>query len=217
MSQPPPAERSSSVARAPLTKNARHSRVAALLAGRPVRSQQELGLLLAAQGVHVTQATLSRDLGELGAYKVRTADGGLAYALPDGADRGTRSAGVGAAQLARRLEELLLSAEAVTGNVVLRTPPGGAHLLASSIDAAELPEVAGTIAGDDTVLLICRTLDGRPSVEVADVLAGRLLAAADGLARGGAEPSVEVDPALDPDLEESGPEPSVPDRGLAAR
>src|SRR3954447_24935402 len=105
-------------ARAPLTKNARHSRVSALLAGRSVRSQQELGLLLAAQGVHVTQATLSRDLGELGAYKVRTADGGLAYALPDGTDRGGRSGGTGAAALARRLEELLLSAEGGGGNVV---------------------------------------------------------------------------------------------------
>jgi transcriptional regulator of arginine metabolism len=199
-------------ARAPLTKNARHSRVAALLAGRPVRSQQELGHLLAAQGVHVTQATLSRDLGELGAYKVRTADGGLAYALPDGVDRGARSGGLGAAHLARRLEELLLSAEAVAGNVVLRTPPGGAHLLASSIDAAELAEVAGTIAGDDTVLLICRTLDGRSGGEAADALAGRLLAAADGLARGEVEPS-EAEPPTQP----SAPEPApVPDRGLAA-
>src|SRR3954465_13889768 len=116
-------------ARAPLTKNARHSRVAALLAARSVRSQQELGLLLAAQGVHVTQATLSRDLGDGGAYKVRTGDGGLAYALPDGTDRGSRPGTSGTAQLARRLEELLLSSEAAGSSVVLRTPPGGAHLL----------------------------------------------------------------------------------------
>src|SRR3954447_25979894 len=177
-------------ARAPLTKNARHSRVAALLAARSVRSQQELGMLLAAQGVHVTQATLSRDLGELGAYKVRTGDGNLVYALPESAERTGRSGGV--AGLARRLEELLLSSEAAGGNVVLRTPPGGAHLLASSIDAAELAEVAGTIAGDDTVLLICRALEGRPGVEVAEALAERLLAAAEGLARGPADAPVEV-------------------------
>ncbi|HSP36610.1 MAG TPA: arginine repressor [Frankiaceae bacterium] len=187
---PAPANRSS-VARAPLTKNARHSRVAALLAGRPVRSQQELGLLLADQGVHVTQATLSRDLGELGAFKVRTEDGGLVYALPDGSDRSTRSSS-GAAHLARRLEELLLSAEAAGSTVVLRTPPGGAHLLASSIDAAELAEVAGTIAGDDTVLLVCRTLEARPADEVAVALSGHLLAAAEGLVRSGAEPAVET-------------------------
>src|SRR3954454_19786386 len=220
MSSQPPDARSGSVARAPLTKNARHSRVAALLTGRPVRSQQELGMLLAAQGVHVTQATLSRDLGELGAYKVRTSDGGLVYALPAGVDRGLRSGGIGAAQLARRLEELLLSAEAVAGNVVLRTPPGGAHLLASSIDAAELAEVAGTIAGDDTVLLICRALEGRPGVEVAEALAERLLASAEGLARGppaSAEPAdLSADPPLDADprLDEPESHAPVPNRGL---
>jgi transcriptional regulator of arginine metabolism len=169
-----------SSARAPLTKRARHSRVVSLLTGRAVRSQQELGLLLADAGVHVTQATLSRDLGELGAFKVRTEDGGLAYALPDSAERGSRPSSTGA-QLARRLMELLLSSEAAASTVVLRTPPGGAHLLASSIDAAELAEVAGTIAGDDTVLLVCRTLEGRAADEVAATLSARLLATAEGV------------------------------------
>jgi transcriptional regulator of arginine metabolism len=178
----------SPAARAPLTKNARHSRVVALLGGRTVRSQQELGLLLADQGVHVTQATLSRDLGELGAFKVRTDDGGLVYALPDGSDRSNRGSSV-AAHLARRLEELLLSAEAAGSTVVLRTPPGGAHLLASSIDAAELAEVAGTIAGDDTVLLVCRTLEARAGDEVAVGLSEHLLATAEGLVRSAAEPA----------------------------
>jgi transcriptional regulator of arginine metabolism len=182
-------EPSAGSARAPLTKNARQSRVAALLAGRSVRSQQELGVLLAAQGVHVTQATLSRDLGELGALKVRGEHGGLVYALPEPGERGVRPAGLGSGstrwspQLARRLEELLLSSEAAGSTVVLRTPPGGAHLLASSIDAAELPEVAGTIAGDDTVLLICRTIDGRTGDSVAAALSERLLTAAEGSPR----------------------------------
>jgi transcriptional regulator of arginine metabolism len=176
-------EPSAGSARAPLTKNARQSRVAALLAGRSVRSQQELGVLLAAQGVHVTQATLSRDLGELGALKVRGEHGGLVYALPEPGERGVRPAGLGSPQLARRLEELLLSSEAAGSTVVLRTPPGGAHLLASSIDAAELPEVAGTIAGDDTVLLICRTIDGRTGDSVAAGLSERLLTAAEGSPR----------------------------------
>ena len=181
-----PGSRRAAAARAPLTKTARHSLVAGLLTGRPVRSQQELGVLLGGQGVHVTQATLSRDLGELGAYKVRTEDGGLVYALPDGPERTGRSGGAGL-QLARRLEELLLSAEAAGSTVVLRTPPGGAHLLGSSLDAAELPEVAGTVAGDDTVLLVCRTLEGRSGDHVAVALAERLLAIAEGLARTGAE------------------------------
>jgi transcriptional regulator of arginine metabolism len=177
--------------RTPLTKNARHSRVAALLSGRSVRSQQELGALLADQGVHVTQATLSRDLGELGAFKARTEDGGFTYALPDGPDRTGRSPS-GLAHLARRLEELLLSTEAAGSTVVLRTPPGGAHLLASSIDAAELAEVAGTIAGDDTVLLVCRTLEGRSGDEVASALSERLLTSAEGLARSGADAAGEA-------------------------
>lgn len=173
-------------ARAPLTKNARHALVAGLLTGRPVRSQQELGLLLAEAGVHVTQATLSRDLGELGAYKVRTDDGGLVYALPAAPERWSRGA-TASPQLARRLEELLISAEAAGSTVVLRTPPGGAHLLASSLDVAELPEVAGTIAGDDTVLLICRTLEERSGEQVSAALAERLLRTAEGVARSGPE------------------------------
>jgi transcriptional regulator of arginine metabolism len=176
-------------ARAPLTKNARQSRVAALLAGRTVRSQQELGELLADQGVHVTQATLSRDLGELGALKVRGENGALVYALPDPGERSVRAPAVGSVQLARRLEELLLSSEAAGGLVVLRTPPGGAHLLASAIDAAELPEVAGTIAGDDTVLLVCRSIGGASTETVGAALSDRLLAAAEGLARSGADGS----------------------------
>lgn len=191
--------------RAPLTKSARHSRVVALLSDRPVRSQQELGVLLAEAGVHVTQATLSRDLGELGAYKVRTEDGGLAYALPEGTDRGARSI-PGGGQLARRLEELLLTAEPAGATVVLRTPPGGAHLLASSLDAAELVEVAGTIAGDDTVLLICRTLDGRGGDAVATALADRLLAIAEGPVR-----SVAARPVAADEL----PLPGTPDLGRA--
>jgi transcriptional regulator of arginine metabolism len=170
-------------ARAPLTKTARQSRVAALLGDRSVRSQQELGALLAAQGVHVTQATLSRDLGELGALKVRGEHGGLVYALPEPGERGMRPTGLGSLQLARRLEELLLSSEPAGASVVLRTPPGGAHLLASSIDAAELPEVAGTIAGDDTVLLVCRRIEKRPGENVAEDLSERLLTAAEGSSR----------------------------------
>ena len=182
----PAVPRPATTVRTPVTKNARHSRVAALLSGGPVRSQQELGALLAGQGVHVTQATLSRDLGEMGAFKVRAEDGGYAYALPDGPDRAGRSSS-GLVHLARRLEELLLSTEAAGSTVVLRTPPGGAHLLASSIDAAELAEVAGTIAGDDTVLLVCRTLEGRSGNEVAAALSERLLTSAEGLARSSAD------------------------------
>lgn len=173
-------------ARLPLTKAARQARVSELITRGAVRSQSELGDLLMASGLSVTQATLSRDLAELGAFKVRGSEG-LVYALPATLPTNGSSAtavhGTGPASLlVRRLAELLLSAEAAGSMVVLRTPPGGAHLLASGIDAAELAEVAGTVAGDDTVLLICRPDPGVRSARSADAvaagLAARLLATA---------------------------------------
>lgn len=150
------------------TKAYRHDRVAAVLARTPVRSQTELAAHLAADGVAVTQATLSRDLVELGAVKVRDGDGGLVYALPaEGGDRTPRS-GVGQevldARLARWCEELLVSAEASANLVVLRTPPGAAQFLASAVDHSVMPSVLGCIAGDDTVLVISRDPAGGESV-----------------------------------------------------
>ena len=161
----------------PLTKAARQARIGELLASRPVASQTELGRLLAGSGVEVTQATVSRDLEELGAVKVRT-PAGMSYALPPEGQPRTGTAGAVDARLARLLEELLVSAEATGSLVVLRTPPGGAHLLGSALDRAGLSEVAGTVAGDDTVLLVCR----QPAAKAgpAHTLATRLLRLAEG-------------------------------------
>lgn len=150
------------------TKTARHRRIVALLRHHPVRSQVELAELLATEGVAVTQATLSRDLVELGAVKVRHADGGLVYAVPgEGGDR-TPRAGIEQelldARLARLCEELLVTAEASANLVVLRTPPGAAQFLASAVDHSVLPAVLGTIAGDDTVLVVTREPDGGAEV-----------------------------------------------------
>ncbi|ONH29211.1 arginine repressor [Pseudofrankia asymbiotica] len=139
---------------APLTKRARQARLAALVAAHPVRSQTELARLLAAEGVRVTQATLSRDLEELGATKVRGQDGTLVYTV----DPGLAPAETVRLPLSRLCEDLLVSAEANGDLVVLRTPPGAAQLFASALDRAALPEVMGTIAGDDTVLVVCRAL-----------------------------------------------------------
>jgi transcriptional regulator of arginine metabolism len=144
---------------ATVTKAARHARIVALVARQPVRSQTELAQLLADDGVAVTQATLSRDLEELGAVKLRAADGGApAYVIPeDGRPGPLRAVGdPEPALLARRLNELMVSVESADNLVVLRTPPGGAHFLASSLDRASLPEVVGTVAGDDTVLVVAR-------------------------------------------------------------
>jgi transcriptional regulator of arginine metabolism len=164
-------------AQLPVTKAARQAQITALLAARPISSQTELGRLLAAAGVEVTQATVSRDLDELGAVKVRSS-AGMVYTVPPEGQPRAGSAEAVDARLARLLEELLVSAEATAGLVVLRTPPGGAHLLGSALDRAGLPEVAGTVAGDDTVLLICRS----PAAPAgpANALAARLLRLAEG-------------------------------------
>lgn len=144
----------------PATKGARHQLILDLVAGHEVRSQGELVDLLAAHGVQVTQATLSRDLVELDAIKVRAPSGALVYAVPnEGGDRRPVAPGESAAaraRLARLCGELLMSAEASANLVVLRTPPGAAQFLASAVDKAELAAILGTIAGDDTVLVIGR-------------------------------------------------------------
>jgi transcriptional regulator of arginine metabolism len=145
------------------TKAARHAKIISILDSRPVRSQAELAAALGDDGFPVTQATLSRDLEELGAVKLRTPDGGLpAYVVPqDGSPLAARTAADAPPQrLARLLSELLVSADASANLVVLRTPPGAAQFLASAIDRAGLPETLGTIAGDDTILVIARDPSG---------------------------------------------------------
>src|SRR3954453_11819795 len=170
----------------PMTKGARQQKIVDLLAKHQVRSQTELADLLADTGLHVTQATLSRDLVELDAVKVRVASGALVYAVPaEGGDRTPRAAQESAAsetRLARLLGELLTSADASANLALLRTPPGAAQFLASAFDRAELDDILGTVAGDDTLLVISRRPDGGPA------LAERFLA------RANRPPAVPIDP-----------------------
>ena len=203
----------------PTTKAARQARIVAILSREQVHSQEQLaGLLTQHAGMHVTQATLSRDLDELGVVRLRASDGTLVYALPgdpshhpgaalDYPERGgltpspsvspeaeqaarqpspqgtaadvttaTRAktatvtrpdserldtgapvaSGGTNSRLVRYLKELLTSAEASANLVVLRTPAGAAQFLASAIDHAAWPAILGTVAGDDTVLVIAR-------------------------------------------------------------
>jgi transcriptional regulator of arginine metabolism len=143
----------------PTTKTARQQRIVELLGRQPVRSQTELADLLASAGLVVGQATLSRDLVELGAVKVRDTSGQLVYAVPgEGGDRTPRAGEAAAfeARLARVANELLVSAEASANLVILRTPPGAAQYFASAIDHVGLDDVLGTIAGDDTVMVVSR-------------------------------------------------------------
>jgi len=138
------------------TRAGRQARIVALLSSQSVRSQSELAGLLAAEGIDVTQATLSRDLEELGAVKLRGADGGVgAYMVPEDGSP-VRGVSGGTERVTRLLSDLLVSTDSSANLAVLRTPPGAAHYLASAIDRASLPYVVGTIAGDDTIFVIAR-------------------------------------------------------------
>lgn len=156
------------------TRTGRQQRIVTILGRTEVRSQNELLDLLADDGIDVTQATLSRDLLELGAVKVRSGRT-LVYAVPgEGGDRTARPAPDRTqltARLRRVCEELLVTAEPSHNLVVLRTPPGAANYLASAIDHAALAGVLGTIAGDDTIMVI--TTGTAASRKVANDLLGQ--------------------------------------------
>ncbi len=129
----------------------RQKAIADLIRGEPIASQEEVTARLAAQGYAVTQATVSRDLDQLGAVKVKRG-GSLAYALPDQLGDSDWAAG----RLQRIIAEWVQTVEAAGNILVLRTPPGSAHLVGAAIDQARLAEIAGTVSGDDTLLLVIR-------------------------------------------------------------
>lgn len=148
---------------APKTKSARRERVAELIRSTQVHSQSDLLRLMTKDGFEVTQATLSRDLDELGAIKIRDGEGALVYALP------TDLRVVGDEhRVARLIEEFALTVDRSGDIVVVRTPPGGAQLLASGFDQligqSDQSLVVGTIAGDDTILLVAREGKGATMV-----------------------------------------------------
>ncbi|MEI8056038.1 MAG: arginine repressor [Actinomycetes bacterium] len=155
----------------PNTKPARRARIAELLQREAIPNQAVLASLLSADGLSVTQATLSRDLDELGAVKVVGPEGSLVYAIPGEGGNPALIAAVSDEMALQRLSriagELLVSATSSANLVILRTPPGAAQFLASSIDHAYLPTVLGVIAGDDTVLLVTRDPDGGAQVAAA--------------------------------------------------
>lgn len=136
----------------PVTRSARQDLIGRLIRSHRIPSQRELLDHLVDEGVEITQATLSRDLDDLGARKVRV-DGQAFYSLgePD-----SQLSADGPARLRRVLQELLVGADHSGTIAVLRTPPGAAQYLASVLDRSELPEVVATIAGDDTVFVLAR-------------------------------------------------------------
>ncbi len=153
--------------RTPHTKAARQALIVDLVTRAEVRSQTELADLLAERGFVVTQGTLSKDLVAVGAVRVRDASGDLVYAVTaaEPAD-----AGRALTRLQRLFGELLMSAEGSANLVVVKTPPGAAQYLASAIDRAGLRDVLGTIAGDDSILIVSRDPRGGPAL--AELLLG---------------------------------------------
>ena len=143
-----------------LAKPQRQHRVARILAQRAVTSQAQVVDLLAAEGVVATQATVSRDLEELGAVKVRSAGGESVYAIPE--EPGNRPAPE--EHLRRVMGEWVVEVSHSANIVVLRTPPGSAHVVGSAIDRAGLPGVLGTVAGDDTLFVVASEGDGGEAV-----------------------------------------------------
>lgn len=131
-------------------KARRQALILDLLGRDPVRNQEQLRRGLKALGVNATQATLSRDIKELGLVK-RASDGAYQRATD-----AVPSAGVSASAFSRAVTEFVTGVDRVQQMVVLRTGPGQAHAAAVAIDRAQLTEVVGTIAGDDTILVIAR-------------------------------------------------------------
>lgn len=136
------------------SKVSRHSAISRLLAENVVCSQGALQELLGRAGFTVTQATLSRDLEELSATKVRDREGNLRYVLGGAVETGEIPLPL-PGSLQRWCSQVLIGAEAVKNQVVLRTPPAAASALGAVIDKENLDGVLGCIAGDDTVLVIC--------------------------------------------------------------
>lgn len=155
----------------PATRTARQAKILEILSKTRVSSQVQLSELLLDEGFDITQATLSRDLDELGAKKIRP-DEGRAYYVVGYVEQALAEQLTGPKEKLRRmLDELVVAVDHSGNTAVLRTPPGAAQYLASFIDRVGLDEVVGSIAGDDTIFVLAREpLTGR---ELGDLLTGR--------------------------------------------
>ncbi len=145
---------------ATLGKPQRQHRIARLLEEQAVSSQGQIVEMLASEGVVATQATVSRDLEDLGAVKVRIPGGATAYAIPEH----SKDAASPDDHLRRVMGEFVVDVAHSANLVVLRTSPGSAHVIGSALDRAGYPDVLGTVAGDDTLILVCAESAGGTAV-----------------------------------------------------
>ena len=142
-----------------MTKFERQGEILRLIQERPLATQAEVAEALREAGHDAVQTTVSRDIAQLGLVKVRGADGRLVYAVPGAADLDRLS------ELAAAMRRWAVSVAATGNLVVVKTPPGYASALARAIDDAQLPDVCGTVAGDDTIFVAAR--DGVTGTELA--------------------------------------------------
>ncbi len=145
-----------------MSKHHRQHRISRLLADHVVTSQEMLVSLLADDGLAATQATVSRDLDDLGAVKVRLPGGDTAYAIPEH----PANQNIPRDQLRRVLGEWVVDVASSGNLVVLRTPPGSAHVVASALDRTGLEGSIGTVAGDDTLMVVAS--EGVSGAELAE-------------------------------------------------
>jgi transcriptional regulator of arginine metabolism len=145
-----------------LTKFERQGAILRLVQQRELGTQAEVAEALRAEGFDAVQTTVSRDIAQLGLVKTRGAEGRLVYALPGAADLHRLS------ELTSALRRWAISLGATGNLAVLRTPPGTANALARAIDEARLPDVVGTVAGDDTIFVAAR--EGLTGAEIAEEL-----------------------------------------------
>jgi transcriptional regulator of arginine metabolism len=152
-----------------LAKPQRQHRIAKILEQFAVANQQQLVEYLAADGVLATQATVSRDLEDMGAVKVRVPGGELVYAIPELPSDQVMPED----HLKRVFGDWVVDVASSLNLVILRTPPGSAHVVASALDRAGLDEIIGTVAGDDTILVVCsERYQGRVIADHMRMLAG---------------------------------------------
>ena len=145
-----------------MNKFERQGAILRLVRGQELSTQAEVAEALRAEGIDAVQTTVSRDIAQLGLVKVRNAEGRLVYALPGGDDLSRLS------ELTAAMRRWTVSVGASGNLVVLRTPPGYANALARAIDEAALPDLAGTVAGDDTIFVAAR--EGLSGAELAGEL-----------------------------------------------
>jgi transcriptional regulator of arginine metabolism len=149
-----------------LSKHQRQHRIIQLVSQQAVTSQSQLVELLAGAGIEATQATVSRDLDEIGAVKVRAAGGDPVYAVPELPKERVAPE----EHLRRVLGDWVVEVASSANLVVVRTPPGSAHVVASALDRAALTDIVGTVAGDDTIMVVAAERVG--GARVARRLAG---------------------------------------------